>query len=52
MTEEKLNWYLREFTNPASRMALNAEERKNIYQTIIETCKEYGTEIPYWLIEE
>lgn len=49
MDEERLNWYLREFTNPAARMALDEEERKGLYDEIKKACDKYNVEYPYWV---
>jgi len=51
MNEVKLNWYLREFTNPACRMALEPEVWRSLKQELVKACREYKTDIPHWLNE-
>jgi len=49
MDEERLNWYLREFANPAMRMALNEEERLALYEEIKVACDQYKVDYPEWM---
>lgn len=49
MNEKRLNWYLREFVNPAYRMALEPEIWQSLKQELIKACRKYKADIPHWL---